>query len=160
MTDKKKTRTSLISAVLVFVLVHFWPLFLGLHIVWRSTTPVELDVPFPQGTEIVEQWDTHKGLFRLEGTAVVVARIPQEHRTDFYWQLRAAGFSVEAPSTAALEQMTAAEHPDVAVAASSQSVLWTYRFVGFDLAVSPFPDCFAAIYDPNTGICCYVEFDG
>lgn len=160
MTDKKKTRMSLISAVLVFVLVHFWPLFLGVYIIWHSTAPEKLDIPFPEGTEVLEQWDTHKDLFRTEGTAVNVVRIPQDQRVSFYWQLRDAGFSVETPSIATLEQISTAKHPDVASSVSSQSVVWLYRFSGFEFVVSPFPDCFAAIYDPSSGVCCCVEYDG
>ncbi len=160
MKHNKKAWAGLILSVFAYLLVHFCPLFLGLYIVWGSSAPVELDIPFPEGTEIVEQRDTHKGLFRTEGTAVTIAIIPQEHRDEFSEKLQECGFSLGQPSDEANALLRAAEHPGVDDARFSSWVLWTYQRAQVNTSSEPIPDSFTAIYDPDTGVCCCVEYDG
>lgn len=150
----------LFSAVALRVFLLLCPLFLGLYLVWSSAAPVKLDVPFPKGTEIVEQWDTHKGLFRTEGTAVTVALVPPEHRADFFEKLQECGFSLGHPSDEANALLSKAEHSGVDNARFSDWVLWAYQRAQVNTSSEPIPDGFAAIYDPDSGVCCWVEFDG
>ncbi len=160
MTTPKKKDRSMLYAVIAGAVLFGLPLLLVFCIVLNSTAPEKLDVPFPEGTEILEQWDTHEGLLRTKGTAVVVARIPQEHRIDFLTALRSEELSTGWPSEEAKDLFRFAEHPGVSDAVHSEYRFWTYRRSRVNFSSGPIRDGFAAIYDPLSGILCCVEYDG
>jgi len=43
---------------------------------WSFNRGFDWKVPFPEGTQIIQKRDTHRGLFRTKGSAVMIAKIP------------------------------------------------------------------------------------
>ncbi len=134
-------------------------LFCGFFVygVWTMNMPFDWKVPFPDGTQIIQQTDTHKGLFRSEGVAIVVAQIPRESVQTFGDALVAEGFWTASPHAEAQKKLGLI--PAATPALKSDNILWTYRDEAFALIEEPFSDCFAAIFDLDTGLLCCVEYD-
>ena len=155
-----------IPSYMLLVLVLFWflvliPLLLiggfGFFLFWTSTTPSHVNVVFPNGTQIIEQTDTHQGLFRREGIAIVVAQIPETHIQMFADELREEDFSSAPLSYVACDLLSSIDGINDTLA--SENILWTYRDEATAFVEEPFSDCFAAIFDLDTGLFCCVEYD-
>jgi len=149
---------SMLYAALAGFLIFALPIcLLAGFIIWSNNTPSTLEVAFPEGTKIIEQSDTHQGLFRKEGVAIVVAKVPQEKIQSFGQQLQDEGFIEFPPLDHVREVLENVEA--VAPILEAERVLWTYRDEAVAFVEEPFSDYFAAAYDMETGICCWVEYD-
>ena len=151
---------------MLLVLVLFWflvliPLLLiggfGIFLFWTSTSPSHVNVVFPSGTQIIEQTDTHQGSFRREGIAIVVAQIPETHIQMFADELREEDFSSAPLSYVACDLLSSIDGINDTLA--SENILWTYRDEATAFVEEPFSDCFAAIFDLDSGLLCWVEYD-
>ena len=49
--------------------------------------------------------------------------------------------------------------PEAKLALASENILWTYRDEAVAFVEEPYSDCFAAIYDLETGLLCCIEYD-
>ena len=156
MKKPKKDRSMLCAALAGFVLFGF-PIWIIPYAVWSTNLPTALDTAFPEGTQILEQTDTHRGLYRREGVAVVVAQVPAEQAQSFEQALREEGLIEFPPLDHVREILESVEAAAPVLAA--EHVLWTYEDKAIALAEEPFSDWFAAVYDPVSGICCCVEYD-
>lgn len=125
---------------------------------WSMNAPSHVNVPFPNGTQILQKTDTHQGFFRRHGTAITVAQIPTESVQRFgnrlieedFWE----GYPYDEPRQR-LETIAEAK-----IALESDNILWTYRDEAIALIEEPYSDYFAAIYDLETGLLCCIEHDG
>lgn len=156
---KRKRDLSIFYAVLAGVVLFFLPLclFVG-FVVWASNSPSELGIAFPEGTKILEESDTHHGLFRRKGIAIVVAQIPLEERQDFGRKLHDNG----AIATRSVPDDIQDLLEDVEVAApvlESGNLLRDFRDEAIAFAEEMFSDYFAVVYDLDSGICCCIEYD-
>ena len=148
----KKIRISpFILAILVFLLLFFAFLVYG---VWAMNMPFDWKVPFPEGTQIIQQTDTHQGLFRREGVAVMVAKIPEQHIQSYGDRLRKWDFSLGCPFPDLFSGIEAAK--DIL---DAPNTLCTYQDGAVALIEEPFSDWFAAIYDLDTGLFVCMEYD-
>ena len=152
---KKQRNFSVSYRALAGGLLFAVPGFLVLFSIWSMNSPSHLGVSFPEGTQIIEQTDTHQGLFRREGIAIVVAQIPHEQIQSFGQQLRNEGFIEFPPLDHVQELLKSVEAAPV----WEEHVLWDYRDEALAFIEEPFSDYFAAIYDEDTGVCCWVEYD-
>ena len=158
---KQKKDFSMLYAVLAGFVLFCFPIFLyliGLLLsVWSSRIPSDIGTPFPEGTQIVEQIDTHQGFFRQTGVSIVVAQIPAEHALSFGEQLRAEEFIVFTPLDHVQEVLKTADA--AAPFLEGKYILWTYRDEALALVEEAYSDYFAAMYDEETGLYCGVEYD-
>lgn len=155
----KKRRVSLFS-ILVLILSFLITAFLGVfwvYVVWSMNQPHDWKVPFPEGTQILEKSDTHQGIFRRKGISMVVAKIPESHIRSYGDRLRRADFASGRPMGMAPELLGNVEV--IMDSLDSENTLYTYRDEAIALIEEPFSDWFAAIYDLDTGIFCYIEYD-
>ena len=127
------------------------------YVVWNANSPKHVNVLFPEGTQIIRKTDTHKGFFRREGIAVLVAQIPEESIRVFGMRLRGEGFSAGPPSEAACELLYPVE--EVGHILDSSNTVYHYEDDAFAFIEEAFSDCFAVIYDLETGLYCHVEYD-
>ena len=154
---KKRRGFSASCRVLVMGLLVAIPVFIIFFSICSMNSPSHLGVYFPEGTQIIEQTDTHRGLFRKKGTAIVVAKIPQEYIQSFDQQLQEEGF-IEFPPLDHVQELLASVEAAAPIL-EAEHVLWTYRDESVAFVEEPFSDYFAAIYDRDTGGCCWVEYD-
>ena len=129
----------------------------GFFLFWTSTNPSHVNVVFPGGTQIIEQTDTHRELFRREGIAIGVAQIPETHIQMFADELRKEDFSSAPLSYVARDLLSSIDGINDTL--TSENILWTYRDEATAVVEEPFSDCFAAIFDLDTGLLCWVEYD-
>ena len=155
--NRKEILIMISAALAGFLLFVVSPLLLLNYIKWVETRPTTLPVDFPEGTQIIEKIDTHQGLFREKGVTAVVAQIPPENRQPFAQQLREADFSESSLSYVACEALETLE--SAAPLLEAERVLWTFHDDTLVFTGEPFSDYFAAAYDEETGLCCYVEYD-
>jgi len=155
----KKNRMSPFSVVvLIFSLlsVALFGVFL-VYGIWMTSVYSNLRVPFPEGTQIIQETDTHRGFFRSKGIAVVVAYIPENYMQEFGNRLEVKGFAEGPPVGPARELLSAVE--EVRYILDSSNTMVNYEDEALALVERPFSDCSAAIYDLDTGVFCYVEYD-
>lgn len=133
-------------------------LFCGIFVygVRTMNMPFDWKVPFPEGTQIIQQTDTHQGLFRREGVSVVVAKIPEQHIQSYGDRLRKWDFSsgFGCPFPELFSGIEAAK--DIL---DAPNTLYTHQDEAVALIEEAFSDWFAAIYDLDTGLFCYIECD-
>ncbi len=144
-----------LAGILLYVVSPFF--WLCCYIGWTGSRPTTLPVDFPEGTQIIEKIDTHQGFFREKGVTAVAVQIPPESRQLFAQQLREADFSESSPSYVACEALETLE--SAAPLLEAERVLWTFYDDTVIFTGDPFSDYFAAAYDEETGLCCYVEYD-
>lgn len=154
---KKQKDFSMRYGALAGLLLIGFPFFIAIFGIWSMNSPSNLGVYFPEGTQLIEQTDTHQGLFRKEGIAIVVAQIPDEKMQSFGQQLQDEGFIEFLPLDHVQEVIKNVEA--AAPILEAEHVLWTYRDEAVAFVEEPFSDYFAAAYDLETGICCCVEYD-
>ena len=144
-------------SILAVILAGFLLLGFSFGEIWSMNSPSNLGVSFPEGTQITEEIDTHQGIFRKEGVAVVVAQVPPEKIQSFGQQLRDEGF-IELPPLDHVRNLLKTVEATAPVL-DAERILWTYRDEAIAFVEEPFSDYFAAVYDLETGICCYIEYD-
>lgn len=150
---KKKNGISMLAVMLagfLLLVFSFWG-------IGSMNSPSNLGVSLPEGTQIMEEIDTHQGIFRKEGVAVVVAQVPPEKVQSFEKQLRDEGF-IEFPPLDHVRKLLKTVEAAAPVL-DAERILWAYRDEAIALIEEPFSDYFAAVYDLKTGACCYVEYD-
>jgi len=155
----KKTRVSLfliVVLILSFIITAFLGAFL-VYGIWMTSVYSNLRVPFPEGTQILWETDTHQGFFRSKGVAVVVAIIPEDHIQEFGDRLKARDFSRNSPVGPGRELLSSVE--EVRHILDSPNTLFNYEDEALAFVEEPFSDCSAAIYDLETGLFCFVEYD-
>lgn len=155
--NRKEIFIILAASLAGFLLFVVSPLLLLNYIRWVETRPTTLPVDFPEGTQIVEKIDTHQGFFREKGVTVVVAEVPPESRQSFAKQLREEEFIDFYPLDQVREVLETVE--SAAPLLEAERVLWTFHDDTLVFTGEPFSDYFAAAYDEETGLCCYVEYD-
>ena len=155
---KKKQRDfSMLYGTLAGLLLIGFPLCIAVFGIWSMNSPPSLGAYFPEGTQIIKQMDTHQVFFRKKGVAVSVVQIPLESRQEFkhlllekdFWD-GAIGYDAEL----ALQNIE-----EAAALLDAENVLWTYQDEAVAFLEEPFSDYFAAAYDVETGLCCWIEYD-
>ena len=156
----KKSRISTYP-LFIWVLIFFFVLlplllFCGILVygVWTMNMPFDWKVPFPEGTQIIQQTDTHQGLFRREGIAVMVAKIPEQHIQSYGDRLRRWDFSSGCPFPDLFSSIEAAK--DIL---DAPNTLYTYQDEAVAFIEEAYSDWFTAIYDLDTGLFCSIECD-
>jgi len=136
----------------VFVLVAGW--FIT-HIDQENHVRVPIEHLFPEGTQVIEESDSHE--FR-DGTALTVVRIPQETSENFAQELQRQNF-VETPITESV-QWALTGVPEAEASLKVTNGLWYFsddtpeQFRGEQYHNYTF-----MIYDLDTAICYYIEYD-
>lgn len=124
---------------------------------WTASAPSHVNVPFPDGTQILQETDTHQGFFRRRGAAITVVQIPTDSVQAFGKCLIAEGFWEGYPYDEPLQRLKVIAEAKIAL--ESDNVLWTYQDEAIALIEEPYSDYFVAIFDLETGIFCYIEYD-
>lgn len=127
------------------------------YVVWNANSPAHVNVPFPEGTQIIRKTDTHQGFFRRQGTAITVVQIPAESAQAFGNRLIGAGFWDGYPYDEPYQRLELI--PEAKAALKSDHILWTYEDDAFALIEESYSDYFAAVYDLETGLLCCIEYD-
>ena len=150
----KRHVSPFVLSMLIFGLLFSAVLVYG---VWTTNMTFDWKVPFPEGTRIIQKSDTHQGIFRRKGLAVMVAKIPESHIQSYGDRLRKWDFSSGYPIGLAPELLENIEA--AADALDSANTLYTYPDGAIAFVEDPFSDWFAAIFDLETGLFCYIEYD-
>ena len=153
---KKKDYVLRVVLLLDFLCVLFY-FSVFVYGVWTMNMAFERKVPFPEGTQIIQKNDTHQGIFRGQGVAVVVAKIPEDHIQSFGDRLRREHYSSGRPYGMAPELLGDIEAAKEIL--DSENTLYTYHDEAIALIEEPFSDWFTAIYDLETGLFCFMEYD-
>lgn len=127
------------------------------YVEWNANAPKHVNVLFPEGTQIIRKTDSHKGFFRREGVAVLVAQIPEESIWEFGARLRNEGFIALPPVGRARDLLCTVE--EVRHILDSPTAISYYEDDAVAFIEEAFSDCFAVIYDLETGLYCHVEYD-
>ena len=151
---KKRRFSPFMFAILLFNLSFFVFLVYG---VWAFNMGFDWKAPFPAGTQILQKSDTHRGLFRTKGTAVIVAKIPEQHIQAYGNKLRRMDFSSGRPLGLAPDLLTRIEAATDIL--NAKNTLYTYRDEAVALFEEPFSDWLAVIFDLDTGLLCCLEYD-
>lgn len=150
----KRHVSPFVLSMLIFGLLFSTVLVYG---VWTTSVCSDLRVLFPDGTQIIQETDTHQGFFRSKGIAVVVAQIPEAHIQEFGNELRNKDFSSGPPVGPAHELLSSIEA--AAQILDSSNTMVNYEDEALAIVEEPFSDCSAAIYDLDTGLFCFIEYD-
>ena len=153
---KPRKDRSMLYAVLtgfaVFTLISGW---LIAHNEQETHVRIPIDYLFPGGTQIIDESDSHE--FR-DGTALAVARIPQESSENFAQELQRQNF-VETPIAEDV-QWALTGVPEAETSLKVTNGLWYFsddtpeQFRGKQYHNYTF-----MIYDLDTAICYYIEYD-
>ena len=126
--------------------------------VWSTNQPPNWGQPFPEGTQIIQRTDTHRGFFRRKGIAVLVVQIPEDYIREFGNRLRAEGFTSGHCSVDwALEEL---ETIDLAKdILESKYTIHNFDDGAIAFIEEPCSDWEVAVYDLVTGLYCCIEYD-
>ena len=138
-----------LSAVLLFSILVYG--------IWCTNAPAHVNILFPEGTQFLQETDTHQGLFRQKGKTIIVAQIPADSVQIFGAYLAQEGFWDPSPYDEAKRKLELIPEADMAL--KSDNILWTYQDEALAFIEKPFSDFFAAIYDLETGLFCFIEYD-
>lgn len=126
--------------------------------VWCTNTQPSFG-SFPPNTEILQQTDSHKGLFRSKGTYVVVAQISPEYIYSFSKQLAGHGLTLDFPGGTARKWLAPANNIDMLFdSAKHRGTLWKLEFDGIPADNKLF-DYHAVAFDLDSGLFFAVEVD-
>lgn len=134
-------------------------LFFGvlMYGIWTTKWPPSWGKPFPEGTQIIQQTDTHQGFFRWKGLRVEVVRIPEQHIQEFGDRLRREGFIPARPGEQFEEFLNTVETAEGNF--DSWDVLSNFSDGSIAFIEEPCSDWERAAYDLKTGIFCIIEYD-
>lgn len=124
---------------------------------WSYNRSFDQKVPFPEGTQIIQKSDTHRGLFRTKGTAVIIAKIPEQHIREYAMELRRLDFASGKSSGMATELLVNVEAARRVIGAPN--TLYTYQDEAHAFLEEPFSDWLAVIFDLDSGLLCCLEYD-
>lgn len=153
----KKTLGTLLIVLFLTLAVALPPCTFLVYGIWSTSVYPNSIVPFPDGTQILQETDTHQGFFRSKGIRVIVAQIPEDYIFAFANRLRAKGFVLGPPAGPAYELLATIEEAKNVL--DSSNTLFNYEDEALAFAEEPFSDCSAAIYDLETGLFCFIEYD-
>ena len=155
---KRRRKGDMPRLVIIYVYICFFLLIaFEVYGVWSMNSPSDVNVVFPPGTQILQETDTHRGFFRRKGTAITVALIPLDSVQTFGNHLIKEDFWKGTPYDEPRKKLEII--PEAKIALESENTLWIYRDEAFAFVEEPFSDWFAAIYDLDTGLLCYMEYD-
>ena len=141
---------NLLSSILIFAFL--------IYGIWCTNSPSHVNIQFPQGTQFLQETDTHRGVFRRKGITIIVAQIPTDSIQIFGTYLKREGFWDGYPYAEPRQRLEIIAETKIAL--ESDNILWTYRDEAIALIEEPYSDYFAAIYDLETGLLCCIEHDG
>lgn len=156
MKAKKKDYVLRVVLVLDFFCVLFFCVFL-VYGSWSFNRGFDWKVPFPEGTQIIQKSDTHRGLFRTKGTAIVIAKIPEQHIQEYAMKLQRLDFSSGTPMGCAPQLLADIETARRVI--DAPNTLYTYQDEAHAFVEEPFSDWLAVIFDLDTGLLCCLEYD-
>lgn len=150
-----------LGVLLVVLLLTFFvalpPCAFLVYGIWSTSVYPNSIVPFPEGTQILREEDTHEGFFRSKGITVIVAQIPEDYIFAFANRLRAEDFSFGPPAGPAYELLATIEGTKNIL--DSSNTLFNYEDEALAFVEEPFSDCSAAVYDLESGLFCFIEYD-
>ena len=156
----KKTRISLsvfVGLLLAFLNLLLFCAFL-VYGVWSTNQPPNWGEPFPEGTQIIHQTDTHQGAFRRKGIAVRVVQVPKDCIREFGNRLRAEGFTSGHYSVDwALEELESIDAAKDVL--ESKYTIHNFADGAIAFVEEPCSDWEVAVYDLMTGLFCCIEYD-
>ena len=153
----KKSLGVLLTILLLTLFAVLPPCAFLVYGIWSTSVHPNSIVPFPKGTQILRETDTHQGFFRSKGIAVVVAQIPENNIVAFADRLRAEDFSFGPPAGPAYELLATIEEAKYIL--DSPNTLFHYEDEALAFVEEPFSDCSTAIFDLETGLFCFLEYD-
>ena len=134
-------------------------LFCGFFVygVWTTNLPPYWGTPFPEGTQITHETDTHQGTFRRKGIRVVIAQVPETYIQQFGNRLRDEGFISGRPLGLAREQLDTIETARDILGAPN--TLYNFDDGAIAFIEEPCSDWAVAVYDLDTGLFICMEYD-
>lgn len=121
---------------------------------WLISPRVHELLEFPEGTQILQEYETKPVKFFGEECVLVVAQIPPDAAEEFGEEMQ-WGLWPAPPSRRLREVMADVEGvPEIL---DSERLLWKYYVISSRVVEGPHKDYRAEVYDPETGIYCYVE---
>lgn len=152
---QKNTFLRVVLFLDLFCVLIFFAVFV--YGVWGFNMSFDQKVPFPEGTQIIQKSDTHRGLFREKGTAVIVAKIPEQHIQEYAMELQRLDFSFGKPMGCAPQLLADIEAARKILGAPN--TLYTYQDQALAFVEEPFSEWIAVIFDLDTGLLCCLEYD-
>ncbi len=143
--------------VLVTLLVALLVSAVLLYGVWTTKWPPNWGQPFPEGTQIIHQTDTHQGFFRWKGIRVEVVRIPEQHIQEFSDRLRNEGFVAALPGKRFERLLSTVETAEVNF--HSWTILSNFSDGAIVFIEEPCSDWEEAVFDLETGMFYCIEYD-
>lgn len=138
----------------LFVLFVGW---LIAHTDWDSHVGSPVDYLFPEGTQIIEERDSHGG-FHGDGVAFLSAQIPPEASQDFALLLQERNFTDLAVPEDIQYQLRI--DPETCIAADISNSLWWFEDESPDDCLGEYTNYTFHAYDLDNGIYYYyIEFD-
>lgn len=125
--------------------------------IWSTNLPPNWGKPFPEGTQIIQQTDTHHGIFRRKGVTIVVVQIPEPYIQAFGDKLRNEEFRSGHLVGASLELLCTVEIARDIL--DSENTLYNFDDGAIAFIEEPFSEWEAAVYDLETGLYCCLEYD-
>ncbi len=129
----------------------------GVYGIWTTNLPPDWGNPFPEGTQIIQQTDTHQGVFRRKGIRVVAAQVPETCIQQFGNRLRDEGFISGRPLGLTCEQLDTIEAARDIL--DAPNTLYNFDDGAIAFIEEPCSDWAVAVYDLDTGLFCYIEYD-
>ncbi len=125
--------------------------------IWSTNLPPNWGKPYPEGTQIIQQTDTHQGIFRRKGIAVGVVQIPVPYIQAFGDKLLNEEFRSGHLMGEAWELLCTVETARDIL--DSENTLYNFDDGAIAFIEDPFSEWEAAVYDLETGLFCYIEYD-
>ncbi|MBQ2830872.1 MAG: hypothetical protein IJF15_07670 [Oscillospiraceae bacterium] len=151
---KRKRDFTMLYAVLAgFLLFYGIPITL---IVWSAVSEDDR-IFFPETAQIIEQRDSHGG-FLGDGVSFMSVQIPLKDSAEFVQQLKENGFTDEPVPESIRKKVRGDE--ETCAAADIAHAIWWFRNDHVD-SVSPsvYTNYTFRVYDLNTGIYYFIEYD-
>lgn len=153
---KKYIFSVLLIMTAVFLVMAPFGTFL-IYGIWSTNQPSNWGKPFPEGTQIIRQTDTHKGILRRKGIRVEVVRIPEQHIQEFGDRLRSKGFIPALPGERFGRLLSTIETAEIDF--HSWTVLSNFGDGAVAFIEEPCSDWEEAVFDLETGMFYCIEYD-
>ena len=131
-------------------------LALPVFVIWAITTPSTIGIDFPEGTQIIEERDSHGG-FLGDGVTLIAAQIPPETSEDFIQILWEKGFT-DAPISEDIRYKLQND-PETCMAAEVFNGLWWFEEESPADCLGEYTNYTFHAYDLDTSIYYYIEYD-
>lgn len=154
--NKKRDYSMLYGVLAGFTLFVLFAGWLFAHIDWDSHVGSPVDYLFPEGTQIIEERDSHGG-FHGDGVAFLSAQIPPEASQDFAFLLQERNFTDLAVPEDIQYQLRI--DPETCIAADIPNCLWWFEDESPADCLGEYTNYTFHAYDLDNGIYYYIEFD-